>query len=118
MNLVILQGAWAFKYWNFEENFSNNLEHLLTLMAEVVEVELKELTHRYSKYVNPITYWQPSQGEIQADFHLPFEMKNLTELPNLNPLVARWDSFKDNVIHYLPNETMWESVEKVRFSNL
>merc|ERR1711963_1152677 len=54
LNSVYQQGAWAYKYWDAELNVKENIEHIMTLLREIVADELKELSTEYrTVYKNP-----------------------------------------------------------------
>jgi len=105
INSVYQQGAWAYKYWDAELNIQQNIEHIVTLLKDIVAEELKELSTEYSRTnKNPITYWAPEQAEIQADLALPFEMKNLQSGPDFSPLVKKVEKVANDVAVYLPDQ--------------
>merc|ERR1711971_123655 len=113
LNSVYQQGAWAYKYWDAEMNIQQNLEHIVTLIKEIVEDELKELNSEYrTVYKNPITYWAPEQGEIQADLALPFALKDLQTAPDVSPIVAKVEKVANDVAVYLPDQTTLDNIKQ------
>ena len=111
------QGAWAYKYWDAELNIQQNIEHIVTLLKDIVAEELKELSTEYSRTnKNPITYWAPEQAEIQADLALPFEMKNLQSGPDFSPLVKKVEKVANDVAVYLPDQKTLDGMKQVRFN--
>merc|ERR1711879_218807 len=107
------EGAWAYKYWNVEQNIKTNLENIMSMILDIIEDELKEYQSR--RMSNPITVWAPERGEIQADIPLPIDVKRLDELPDVSPLVekverftqevaATWESIMENISEMLPAE--------------
>jgi len=113
LNSVYQQGAWAYKYWDAELNVKENINHIMTLLREIVEDELKELSTEYrTVYKNPITYWAPEQGEIQADLALPFALKDLQTAPDVSPIVAKVEKVANDVAVYLPDQTTLDNIKQ------
>ena len=114
LSVIFLQGAWAYKYWDAELNVKENIEHIMTLLREIVADELKELSTEYrTVYKNPITYWNTEQGEIQADLALPFALKDLQTAPDVSPLVAKVEKVANDVAVYLPDQTTLDNIKQV-----
>jgi hypothetical protein len=85
----------------------------MTLIKEIVEDELKELNSEYrTVYKNPITYWAPEQGEIQADLALPFELKDLQTAPDVTPVVSKVEKVANDVAVYLPDQTTLDNIKQ------
>jgi len=113
VNEVYQQGSWAYKYWNVEQNIQQNIEHIMTLLVEIAEAEAHEMkTRASSMYKNPITVL--TGNEVQAEFSLPFDMSNLQEIPDFQPMVVECEKFALQVAQYLPNKkTLDNAVETV-----
>jgi len=113
VNEVYQQGSWAMKYWNIEENIQQNIEHIMTLAVEIVEAEAHEMkTRASSMYKNPITVL--TGNEVQAEFSLPFDMSNLQEIPDFQPLVVECEKLAMQIAQYLPNKkTLDNAVENM-----
>jgi len=115
LNSIYQQGSWAFKYWDVKKNIKTNLEHIYKLLVEIIEDEVKEITadiQSLYKFKNPITVWAPEQGEIQADFPLPIEVKRLDEVPDFTPLTNTAKKTVAKVVAYLPDQSTWESFKE------
>ncbi|XP_012935328.2 uncharacterized protein LOC101854071 [Aplysia californica] len=113
LNKVYQQGSWAYKYWNVEENLKKNLGRAMTLLREIVEEELKEMTTEVKAlYQNPITVWMPEQGEIQAQLALPFDLQRLDQVPDVSPLVNKVEEIGQEVVTYLPDHSTWEDIKQ------
>jgi predicted transcriptional regulator len=107
LNSVYQQGAWAYKYWDVENNMQKNMEHMMDLLVEIIQDELKELAEATKSIQSPITVWDPEQGEIQAQIKLPFDWEKLYESPDLGPLTTAVDKAVERV----------EKIYKIVFPN-
>jgi len=103
VNALYQEAAWAYKFWDVEKNVEQNIHHIMTLLLEIVEAEVKEMQASVSGISSPITVL--TNTEIQAEFHLPFDMANLQEIPDFQPLIADCEKFAMEVAQYLPNRT-------------
>jgi len=107
------QGSWAYKYWDVEKSLKTNLDNMYTLLVEIVEEEVREMSRdMQSLYKSPITVWAPEQGEIQADLPLPVKVTRLDEVPDLSPLTKRVERTAAQVAAYLPDHSTWETIKK------
>jgi len=113
LNVAYQKGKWVYKYLDVEKSIEENLNHLVVLLREIVEDELKELSQQTKAlYKNPITVWAPEQGEIQADLALPLDWERIDALPDTSPLVARYNKVAKEVSVYLPDHTTWDNLKQ------
>jgi len=114
LNSIYQEGKWAFQYWDVKENIKTNLDNIFKLLVEIVEDESKEIIDDLKSLYNiknPITVWQ--QGEIQADFPLPIEVRRLDEVPDFSPITKKAKRTLTRVAAYLPNQASWESFKEI-----
>merc|ERR1711879_140409 len=106
------QGSWIYKYWNVEQSLKTNLDTIMTLVLDIIEDELKQYAAKSRDMSNPITVWAPERGDIQAEIHLPVEVKSLDEVPDVRPLVEKIEKFLEEVAVYLPDQKTWENFKE------
>ena len=105
------QGVWAYNYWQLEKNIHAHAERVLRLIREIVEDELKEYAEDLQGlYQNPITVWQPENGEVQAEFRLPMDVSRLDEVPDFTPLV-------NQISANMPDTSALENISEVGWTN-
>jgi len=118
-NEVYQQGVWAYNYWQVEENLKKHLISIAELLKEIVQEEVEMYTRHFSfLQKSQVTVWDPKQGEVQAELHLPVAMETLTSLPDVSPLVERYNDVVDTVVpsrdtvqyfydNYVPKKSWW-----------
>merc|ERR1719204_2118753 len=111
-NEVYQQGVWAYKCWQVEENLKKHLISIAELLKEIVQEEVEMYTRHFSfLQKSHVTVWDPKQGEVQAELHLPVAMETLTSLPDVSPMVERYNHVVDTVQHfydnYVPKKSWW-----------
>jgi len=118
-NEVYQQGVWAYNYWQVEENLKKHLISIAELLKEIVQEEVEMYTRHFSfLQKSHVTVWEPQQGEVQAELHLPVAMETLTALPDVSPLVERYNHVVDTVVpsrdtvqyfydNYVPKKSWW-----------
>jgi len=113
LNSIYQQSAWAYNYWDVEKNMKENIDHIITLLREIVEMELKEFSESCRALnKNPITVWDPEHGEIQAELSLPIDVNSLQEVPDVSPLVKKANKVAKQVAVYLPDQTTWKRINE------
>ena len=117
---IYAQAAAAAESYDAERSLEENIEAAIKLVVEIVEEELKALVAASQKSNSPITYYNPEQGELQAQMDLPFDLKNLQSLPDLSPLEAqakeaalKVEKVAKKVAKYLPDQQTWENIKEV-----
>jgi len=118
-NEVYQQGVWAYNYWEVEENLRKHLLSIAELVKEIVKEEVQMYT-RHFRFLQKshVTVWSPEQGEVQAELHLPVAMETLTSMPDVTPLVDRYNHVVDTVVpsrdtvqyfydNYVPKKSWW-----------
>ncbi|XP_076472801.1 uncharacterized protein LOC143302134 isoform X1 [Babylonia areolata] len=117
-NEVYQQGVWAYNYWQMEENLEKHLHSIATLLKEIIEEEL-EIYARHFRFLQKshVTVWDPEHGEIQAEIHLPVAMETLDSMPDMTPLVTKYNEVMNSVPdmdtvqyfydHYVPKSKWW-----------
>ena len=96
-----------------------------------MEDELKQMATRSQHVAQPITYYNPEQGEVQTQLALPIDVTSLQELPNMKPLKAKLDHVAQEVAAvakqvgkevagvakevavYLPDQSTWDNITQV-----
>ncbi|GFO07586.1 apolipophorin [Plakobranchus ocellatus] len=96
VNEVYQKCAWAYNYWQVEENIHKHTQSILKLIEEIVQDELKQYIEELERVYHPITVWDPEHGEIQAEFQLPVDVERLDQVPDVSRLT-------DQVAAYLPD---------------
>ena len=77
----------ANKYWELEDNFGHMTNSILDLAGSEVMDQLRSLEHDLIKAATLPNYiYDPTQGEIQVDLHLPIPLKSLDTLPEVPEL--------------------------------
>jgi len=120
-NEVYQQGKWAYNYWQVAENMKKHLLSITELLKEIVQEEVEVYTRHFQfLQKSHVTVWDPEHGEIQAELHLPVAMETLTSVPDVTPLVERYNRVVDRVVpskdtvqyfydNYVPNSTWWRA---------
>merc|ERR1712048_924562 len=96
-----------------------HLMSIATLLKEIVQEEVALYT-RHFRFLEKshVTVWNPEHGEIQAELALPVAMDTLTSMPDVSPLVERYNDVVDTVVpskdtvqyfydNYVPKRTWW-----------
>jgi len=116
---IYAQAAAAAESYDAERSLEENIEAAIKLVVEIVEEELKALVAASQKSNSPVTYYNPEQGELQAQMDLPFDLKNLQSLPDLSPLEAqakeaalKVEKVAKKVAKYLPDQQTWENIKE------
>jgi len=130
INAVYQKSAWAVKYWEPKKTLKENIEYIVKLFIEIVEEELNEMAAASRQVYQPVTYYNPEQGEIQAQLPLPLDVASLQELPDMGPIKARVSrvakevsavaerigeevtEVAQEVAVYLPDQTTWNNISK------
>ena len=86
---IYAQAAAAAQHYDAERSLEENIEAAIKLVVEIVEEELKALAAAGEQKHSPVTYYNAAQGEMQAQFDLPFDLKNLQSMPDMSPLEAK-----------------------------
>ncbi|KAK3772196.1 hypothetical protein RRG08_035236 [Elysia crispata] len=85
---VLVSDVWLYNCWQVEENIQAHAQRVLNLIKQIVEDELKEYAEDLQGlYQNPITVWQPDNGEVQAEIRLPMDVSRLDQVPDMSPLI-------------------------------
>ncbi|KAK7094147.1 hypothetical protein V1264_007812 [Littorina saxatilis] len=118
---VYQQGAWAYKYWQVEENMKNHLHSIATLLKEIVQEEM-EIYTRHFRFLQKshVTVWDPEHGEIQVETQLPVAMETLDSMPDVTPLVEQYNDVVDTMVpdmdtvqyfydNYVPKKSWWSN---------
>ena len=94
-----VQGVWAYNYWQVEENLKKHLISIAELLKEIVQEEVEMYT-RHFRFLQQshVTVWDPAHGEVQAELALPVAMDTLTALPDVTPLLDRYNDVVDTVV--------------------
>ncbi|XP_050402855.1 uncharacterized protein LOC126819071 [Patella vulgata] len=81
-NAAYQEGKWAYGYWQVENNAKLQLQELKELLKQMVREEIEKFKAKFSfiPSVN-VTYFNPTQGELQADVYLPLPLTSLDRLP-------------------------------------
>ena len=94
----MLQGLWAYRYWQAEDNLKKHLHSIATLLKEIVQEELQVYTRHFTfLQKSRVSVWDPEHGEIQAEIHLPVAMETLDSMPDVSPLVDRYYDVMDSM---------------------
>jgi len=113
LNRVYQQLKWAREYWQVEQQLMEKLEAAAMTAYDVIMDELKQMQKRSSEF-NPITYYNPSQGEIQVCLPLPVAVESLQEMPDLTPLKEDFNKALEHIKQYLPEEEDLMDEEKMK----
>lgn len=107
----LLQGAWAYRYWQVEENARRQVKNVVELISEAIMEEFEKLTEKLAFLKqSKVTVYDPELGEIQVDVVLPLHFKSLREMPDLqfyetylqqaNDAIDQYVPAKSTVLHY------------------
>merc|ERR1712142_946166 len=117
-NEIYQQGLWAYHYWQLEENLKKHAESAARLIKEIVQEEMDVYT-RHFRFLGDsrVTVWDPENGEIQAETHLPVAMETLDSMPDMTPLVESYNDAVDSLPdmdtvqyfydNYVPQSAWW-----------
>ncbi|XP_060574103.1 apolipophorins-like [Ruditapes philippinarum] len=95
-NRVYYQGYNAYKYWEIRENTEMVGKAVAEWVKEEIEKELSDLKAFVLNLMKTkVTVYDPSNGEIQMEVHLPIPLKSLDVIPKVDivPFVTRAKSF-------------------------
>merc|ERR550534_1872224 len=123
---IYAQAAAAAQHYDAERSLEENIEAAIKLVMEIVEEELKALAAAGEQKHSPVTYYNPAQGELQAQFDLPIDLKNLQSMPDMSPLEAKAklaaqkvelvakkvEAAAGKVAKYLPDQQTWDSIKE------
>lgn len=102
----LLQGAWAYKYWQVEENVRKHAQSVVELISEMIKEELEKLTEKVAfLQQSKVTVYDPEQGEIQAEVVLPIHLKSLREMPDLQFYHTYLQQANDAIDQYVPDKS-------------
>ena len=91
-------------YYNVEESLKQNLQRIVKLITDIIEEEVKLMAERTSS-ASPITYYNPNQGEIQAEIAVPVDVVSLKQYPDVSPLLAKVNKVSKQVAADLPDHS-------------
>jgi hypothetical protein len=90
--LNFLQGYDAYKYWEIRENTEMVGKAVAKWVKEEIEIELSDVKAFVLNLMKTkVTVYDPSNGEIQMEVHLPVPLKSLDGI--IVPFVTRAKSF-------------------------
>lgn len=103
---------WAYGYWQVEENIKQSVRNIANLLYQLAEEELEELSQLLKLLKNShVTVYDPENGEIQVELKLPFQLKSLSELPDVQPYLQE---VQESVQAYIPDKsTVLSYINKV-----
>lgn len=109
------QGAWAYHYWQVEENMKKHLRSIVTLVKDIIADEM-EVYASHFRFLRDsrVTVWNPDGGEVQVEVSLPVAMETLDSMPDVTPIVREYNNAISTVNNYVPDrETIQDMYNNV-----
>ena len=87
----------AYKYWEVRENTEMIVEAIADWIKEEIDAEISDLKATLLNLKkSTVTVYDPKNGEIQVELHLPFPVKSLQALPviDVTPFSTKLKSYR------------------------
>ena len=83
--IVVFQGTNAVKYWEIRENTEAAVLAIYNLLLEEINEDLDQILATIIRFEkSTVTVYDPAQGEIQTELHLPVPLKSLDTVPTVD----------------------------------
>ena len=111
--MLLLQTENAYKYWEVKENAQAVIDAIIEWVKEEVERELSDVQATLINIAKPeVTVYDPENGEIQTEVHLPLPVESLDTIPSVDVT-----PFVNKARQYIP-EAPRVALPSVDMSNL
>jgi hypothetical protein len=97
---MIQQTKNAYKYWEVRENTEMIVEAIADWIKEEIDAEISDLKATLLNLKkSTVTVYDPKNGEIQVELHLPFPVKSLQALPVIDatPFSTKLKSYRPSI---------------------
>jgi len=94
------QGKNAYTYWEVRENVEMVVDAIVDMIKSEIEKELSDLKASViSLTKTTFTVYDPANGEIQAEIHLPIPLRSLEEVPVIDttPYITKMKQYRSRL---------------------
>ncbi|XP_014673849.1 PREDICTED: uncharacterized protein LOC106814086 [Priapulus caudatus] len=109
--------SWILDTLNLKENAVKFSQVGIEQGQKVIEDTVRDLVHQYIRPdISHVTVYEPEQGEIQYEQYLPFEMKTLDEIPEVDveslpyysQIKAQYEKYEPYIANYSMLDTYYK----------